>query len=278
MKSLFLFILFPVLLSGCLGLSPASRTTHADDIAAKSGLVRTDITAPPFVLAQWARITDPTKPIHLYIEGDGRAWLSRREPSLNPTPSDPVALKLAAADPWANIVYIARPCQFVPLKTPGNDCSVRDWTSDRFAPRVMGAYQAALDQLHGRYKAPFHLIGYSGGAYIALIMAGTRSDILTVRTVAGNIDNVAFTTFHHVSPMPNTVSLSPYFSKLSRIPQRHFVGGDDEQVPRNIVDSYRSSLPSQNCVIVDIISSVDHHDGWTDHWPSLMDRPAVCVR
>ena len=301
MKSLFLLILFPMLLSGCLGLSPASRTTHAGDIAAKSGLVRTDITAPPFVLAQWARFTDPTKPTHLYIEGDGAAWLSRREPSLNPTPSDPVALRLAAADGSPNVVYIARPCQFVPLKTPRNDCSVRDWTSDRFSPRVMGAYQAALDQISRQYKnnitpsvhasasqstSPFqgeekhgfHIIGYSGGGYIALMMAGTRPDVISVRTVAGNIDNNAFTTFHRVSPMPHTAPLSPYFQILSRVPQRHFIGEQDPQVPRDIAAAYRASLPSDRCITIDQIPSIDHHRGWVQQWPSLLDQSVGCEK
>jgi hypothetical protein len=43
--------------------------------------------------------TAPTREAHLYIEGDGYAWKNRHEPSNDPTPMNPVAMRLAAADP-----------------------------------------------------------------------------------------------------------------------------------------------------------------------------------
>lgn len=38
-------------------------------------------------------------PLFVYIEGDGLAYLDARTPSTDPTPADPLALRLAAADP-----------------------------------------------------------------------------------------------------------------------------------------------------------------------------------
>lgn len=74
-------------------------------------------------------LSSHSKILRVYIEGDGHAWESRTRPSTNPTPRNPVALRLAMADPGADtVLYLARPCQYV----QGEDrrqCSNRYWTS-----------------------------------------------------------------------------------------------------------------------------------------------------
>jgi hypothetical protein len=45
-----------------------------------------------------------------YQSGDGLAWLSSDVPSSDPTPLDPLALRLALAKPARNAAYLARPC------------------------------------------------------------------------------------------------------------------------------------------------------------------------
>lgn len=288
-----ILIISPFLLISCFAGSAANRTDHALEIAKKGGLFADTISAPPFILRRFSRITDPTLPIHLYIEGDGAAWISRHEPALNPTPSDPVGLNLALKDSGPNVIYLGRPCQFVSLNTPGQNCTVRDWTSHRFGPRVMNAYQNAIDIIvseinvqksmpHPRnssnHSAPtFDIIGYSGGAYIALILAGSRRDIQTLRTVAGNVDNTAFTTLHQISAMPDTVPLTNIMrDRLSHIPQQHFVGSDDTTIPQDIALSYQSTLPSSSCIQISIIPGVNHHQGWIDIWPAFLQKPLLC--
>ena len=53
--------------------------------------------------------------VNIYIEGDGRAWLNKNRPSLDPTPKNSLALKLAEIDPAPNVIYLARPCQYSKL-------------------------------------------------------------------------------------------------------------------------------------------------------------------
>ncbi len=48
----------------------------------------------------------------VYIEGDGRAYVNRRTPSNDPTPGNPMALRLALADPSLRVLYLGRPCQY----------------------------------------------------------------------------------------------------------------------------------------------------------------------
>lgn len=49
--------------------------------------------------------------LSIYLEGDGFAWFNSRQPPPDPTPLDPMALRLAQAQPSGNATYLGRPCQ-----------------------------------------------------------------------------------------------------------------------------------------------------------------------
>lgn len=85
---------------------------HAQQIAQGAGLTKSQITANGFVLTAYSRLTNPKQAINVYIEGDGLAWVSRHQLSADPTPRNALGLALAAFDPAANVIYLARPCQF----------------------------------------------------------------------------------------------------------------------------------------------------------------------
>jgi hypothetical protein len=84
---------------------------HAERIAGRGGPARSLVATDGFVLTAYYRLGQPGAALSVYIEGDGLAWMSRRRLSRDPTPVDPLALDLAALDPAANVVYLARPCQ-----------------------------------------------------------------------------------------------------------------------------------------------------------------------
>lgn len=53
---------------------------------------------------------------------------------------------------------------------------------------VFTAYNEALDEIKKRYDiTEFNLIGHDGGANIAAVLASTRKDVVSLRTVAGNL-------------------------------------------------------------------------------------------
>lgn len=88
------------------------------------------------------------------------AWISSDMPSTDPTPTDPLALKLALAHPEGQAVYLARPCQF----TGTDRCARKYWTDTRFSVEVVRAMNLAIDQLKARFSAQeIELVGYSGG-------------------------------------------------------------------------------------------------------------------
>jgi len=270
-------LLTSLLCSGC-GTTIGARHDAAQSIASGAQLTRQDLNASEFVLGSWRKITAPGAPVNVYIEGDGLAWLSRTQSSMNPTPKDPLALHLAAIDPAPNVIYIARPCQYVGPDVTGN-AACKDsayWRGKRFAPEVIRAYQTALDSIAAQNPDGFHLVGYSGGANVAGLIAQGRSDILSLRTVAGNVDNDYFVKFHEVSDMPLSLNMANNAVGLSTLPQLHFIGGDDKAVPYDIYRSYAAHAPASACVHYKVLDGVSHEEGWTARWRELLSLPVDC--
>lgn len=267
-----------ILLSACGGVS--SRIENANDISRQGSLRREDIQAHTYKLASWQRITDFSAPIHVYIEGDGLAWLSRSRPSSNPTPTHATGLVLASRDAAPNVVYLARPCQFTAFDPVDNKCDRDDWTGKRFSKEIIRSYHSALDQIKrkGEGSARFHLIGYSGGANIAGLLAAQRQDILSLRSVAGNLDNDFFTQFHEVSAMPHSLNMADHAGVLTHVPQYHFIAEDDEFVPPPISKNYARKLPSSRCAQFEMIRGTEHIKGWEERWADLLASRAPRCR
>ncbi len=264
-----------VFLSGCA----SDRQAHADALAKTAGLSRAQIQTAPFLLTTYARVTDKTQPFNVYIEGDGMAWLSPYEPSLNPTPRKALGLHLASLDPAANVIYIARPCQFTPMKL---DSSCREvyWTDRRFSEEVVASINQAVDQLAAPAKSPnLNLIGYSGGGAIAVLIAARRNDVLSIRTVAGNLDHTAFNRQHKATPLLGSLNPIDYARSVDTIPQIHFSGQDDDVIPPSIAQRFYVASKPTNCMKLRVIADVSHERGWVDHWPELLkDQPSCAAK
>ena len=272
-----LLVLLALFLPACR-MAPAARLETARAIAAEAGMVQHDIPAGAFLLRSYERVSDrKTKTARIYIEGDGLAWLHKNTPSPDPTPPDPVALSLARADTAANVIYLARPCQYN-VTQAGQRCDSRNWTSARFSAANVAAMSAALDDIRQRYGfEDLELVGFSGGAAIAVILAAQRSDVVTLRTVAGNLDSEAFNRFHDVSPMPLSLNPVDFARKTANIPQRHFLAGRDAIVPRSLYENYRSKSGGTPCVAKTTVPDADHQNGWRDRWSSLLKIPFPCA-
>ena len=93
------------------------------------------IHAGGYEIASWQKITDDSSVIHIYLEGDGHAFDGRGVPTRDPTPHGTFMRDLAMSDTAPNVVYIARPCQFIMSPT----CHRTDWTTGRFSGRIVDA-------------------------------------------------------------------------------------------------------------------------------------------
>lgn len=109
--NLALFCLLMLYLVGCTVAPPAERAAQADNIARGSGLQPLLIETGTFDIHARLRAASDTSLLVIYIEGDGLAWRTRNTPSTDPTPLEPVALRLAAADDAPSVAWLARPCQ-----------------------------------------------------------------------------------------------------------------------------------------------------------------------
>jgi hypothetical protein len=251
------------------------RQGVADDIAASGHLTPFSLSAPPFTLKGYRRITQPGQPVVVYIEGDGLAWLSPTTVSPDPTPTKPLALSLAAADSAPNVVYLARPCQY--LGTETRICASRKyWTSHRFSAEVIGAFDAAFDQINPSGSG-LHLVGYSGGGAVATLVAARRQDVLTLRTLAGNLDHALLYRLHDVSPTPDSLNPVDAASSLAHLPQLHLVGGRDDIVVPEILESYKRRLGSETCLTSSVIADATHEAGWREAWKVWSRRLPSCT-
>lgn len=274
------FILSLSLLAGT-ALSACTKNVVSDEIseslASAAWMKERHIPAGPFALTAFERMHKTNAEATLYIEGDGKAWVSRKRPSLDPTPDNPVGLHLATRDSGENVVYLARPCQYSKLVDKDKACDFKYWTNKRYAPEVIDAYNVALDEIKKRYSITgFNLVGYSGGGTMAGILAGQREDVLTLRTVAGNMDHKFHSAHHRISPLEGSINPPDLAGRLANIPQIHFVGGHDEVVPPGVAQSYMQSLPPHNCARIELVQEATHNYGWIEKWPTLVRMNPAC--
>jgi hypothetical protein len=259
-------------LAGCTGLD---RNARADALAGPAGLSRESIDTGSFLLTAFSRITRPDAPLDLYIEGDGFAWVTRNEPSLDPTPREATGLALAAADPAPNVVYLARPCQFTPMEQ-NTRCDVPYWTGKRFAPDVVESMNEAVSQMVARVPGQrIDLIGYSGGAALAVLIAARRADIASIRTVAGNLDDEFVNRLHHVSPMPESENPIEVADKVATIPQIHFSGTNDTVVPPEVAQRFVAAIGTR-CAQLRQVPDITHDGDWKRVWPALLKITPTC--
>lgn len=263
-----LLISLSLLFAGCVSV-PAQ--TAAEQIAAGGGLISENISTTTFTIATWRRITPPVDSLRVYIEGDGFAWKSRTKPSDDPTPRNPVGLALAATDIHQNVLYLARPCQFIGPPLPAN-CSVNIWTQDRFSPAVVEAMDAALSQVVQRYPGvKLDLVGYSGGGNIAALLATHRTDVRSLRTVAGNLDVAYVNALHHVTPMPTALSASDVAPALRALPQVHYSGEADTTVPPVVARRFQQAVGGK-CIQIKEVHGMGHGSDWATIWPQLLGQ------
>ncbi len=252
-----------VCLFQCVGCSSFNRITKAARIANHGDLVREDISTGFLKLASWRRIRSSDLPLHVYIEGDGCAFSATGRPTKDPTPIDPLALTLASLDPHPNVLYLARPYQYLPICDSLENCQ-KYWTTHRYSDEVVRAADAAISEVAFNAKIKeVKLIGFSGGGTIAALLAARRSDITLLATIAGYLDSTG-------NPnLPGSLNPTDFARKLNKIEQVHFIGAEDDNVPPNIAESYQQKTGVAKEKFF-IIENTYHHRGWEKRWPQLL--------
>lgn len=277
-KYRFLALSASILLTGCAGHGIEGRYDTATGLAQSANMQRVNIQAAPFEITTYQRIRDPEAPTHVYIEGDGLAWVGRGTPSLDPTPVNPIALELAIRDRADNVVYVARPCQYSKMTAP-EPCPMKYWTGHRFAPEVVGAVNATLEEIKQTHDLQnYELTGFSGGAAVAVLVAARRDDVTALRTVAGNLDHGLVMRMHEVTPLYGSLDAVDAAQVVAHIPQHHFIGAEDRVITAAIAESFQEAAGESSCTRTSVVPNTTHEKGWSNQWPALLNYPLGCSK
>ena len=274
-----------ITLSGCTSTLETDLKQQATNrIARPAFMVERSVDAGSFKIRAWERMHAPHSSATIYIGGDSFQEIrapKKTNPIINwlePSPNNPVALHLASRDKSKNLAHLAMPCQYI-KNASKKGCASAYWTTDRFKPEVMTAYEAALDDIAARYDITgFNLVGYDGGANIAAVMAARRPDVLSLRTVAGNLNpDLAAENNLHAPLASNSVMAVAYGSALANVPQHHFIGAADAKITPAIYHSYRQMVGISDCIHYSLVPDADHEHGWLEKWPELLKLQPQCA-
>lgn len=266
------------LLCLCLALAGCAiqgRQQHGQDLVVAAGWQWRTIPAGPFELAAATRAarvrTAGPAVLVVYIEGDGLAYLNATRPAQDPTPVDPVALRLALAHPGGgSVAWLARPCQYTAARRP---CDSAYWTDARWSPEVVDSTGMALDQLkRDAGAARLVLVGYSGGGALATLLAERRDDVAALVTVAANLDLDSWVRAHDLAPLTRSLNPAAGAAALGAMPQIHISGSRDAVVGRDVLCAFMDRLPATAPARVLELPDQDHVSGWADIWPHLSRR------
>ncbi len=273
----FALIFLCIIVSACSNGSVNKRLLLADNIASSNMMEGSLVKTDGFSIMTYQKILSDNTPMNVYIEGDGFAWVSPKRLSSNPTPRNPIALRLASLDNSPNVVYLARPCQYVNLKT-SKLCEAKFWHGSKYSKSVVDSLGQAIDRIKAKEKVKdVNLVGFSGGGGIVAILAATRSDVLSFRSVAGNLNHVAFNRYHKVDQLNDSLNAADFVNKLSNIPQMYISGEGDKVVPPFIARDFAENVYSTaGCVNIVDLPEVTHHKGWEKHWHELITKPLKC--
>ena len=256
------------------------RMDSAEFLATGHGFEKSILQTSLFKIVSYQSITSADTVATFYIEGDGLAWSNRTRISPNPTPKNPLALRLALIDPSENVIYLARPCQYVDLSLE-KQCHSDYWTSKRLAPEVIDSMNEAITIVKQRARInKIRLVGYSGGGAVAAILAAKRDDVLDFRTVAGNLDIDLFARQHQVTPLSGSMNPVDFAKALSSIPQLHFIAEKDDIITHSITESYINQLKKYDmdlrCVKIQKVINATHTKGWESAWQRVVDNIVEC--
>jgi len=203
--------------------------------------------------------------LHIYIEGDGIPWRTRTTISKDPTPNNPLALKLMSLDS-SRAIYLGRPCYFGLHNA--KYCSPKQWTSGRYGENIITSMESVIRRYNKRNNIKeFVLIGYSGGGVIATLLSERFKSIVPYITIASNLDIDKWTDLHGYSPL--IYSLNPAKTDLKNGKRGiHLIGAHDTNVPPQVISDF---VKSSNGKIV-VYNNYDHLCCWIDNWQRILNE------
>ncbi len=243
----------------------AACASGVERLALRAGLERVDLQGVEFRHRSYVkRAAGDT--LHLFIEGDGRPWLDGELPAADPTPRDPLTLRLMLRTPGP-AVYVGRPCYF---GIADSKCVPHYWTHGRFAPEVVASMRAVIDTLIEQAATrDCVLVGHSGGGALALLVAPDLAHRCSVVTVAGLVDTAAWTRWQGYETLHGSLNPADAIARLASVPQAHLVGLRDHNIP---AEQTKQALAALRHAAVIEFETFDHGCCWEREWRAILPR------
>ena len=262
-KYLLVLIIF---LTGCASLSTYQIAQNMVLKAEEHGFKKIDINTGLFTIRTFSKINNPKAPVCFYIEGDGRAWISKSRISQNPTPKSNLVFQLASIDTCDNIIYIARPCQYTG-REKNLAWNKAYWTDKRFSKEVIDSINTVISRyVSDNDFSNITLIGFSGGGAVAILCASIRNDINEIVTIAGNLDHKGVNKYNNVSQLQGSLNPIDVARDVKDIKQVHFIGKEDKVIPAFVAYDFKKASGSPKCIEIVEVSEISHHSGWIKLW------------
>ncbi len=244
---------------------------HSDRIARAAGASRQVMTGVGYQHVVYTRhLSAVAQTLHVYIGGDGHAFVNRYRVAADPTPVNPLALELMLADD-APAAYVGRPCYHGP---PDDACRPELWTADRYSEAVVASLTAVLRALMDDHpEARTTVFGYSGGGVLALLAAARVPGVNAVVTVAAPLDVAAWTRAHGYTPLYGSLDPARIGQWPRHLRQLHLYGSRDRNVPPELLAGFEASLsaggwPAQ----FRVVEGFDHVCCWRRDWRGILDE------
>lgn len=207
--------------------------------------------------------------LHVYLGGDGTPWIDGKVVAWDPTPRNPVGLRLMALDD-APSIYLGRPCYHGHSGSP--PCSPTLWTYERYSTAVIESMTSALQTIiaQGEYEKLI-LIGFSGGGGLAMFLAEKFPQTKQVVTLAGNLDIEAWVRLHDYDQLYGSLNPGAMQPLPEDIQQYHFAAAEDDNIPPWIIEA---AVKNQNNSQIIRVDGFTHGCCWEKIWQSVL----VCLR
>ena len=272
-------LLFCMLVQSC-----ATPTGQLTQLATKSGFERSNERGGDFDLLVFSNqasqmpkastANHDQQTLHVYLEGDGSPWRYRVLVMPDPTPRNPLMLRLMSVDETPSI-YVGRPCYNGFASEPECDNSL--WTSARYSEPVVNSMASAIRSQIKRHGAKrVWLFGHSGGGALAMLIAREVPQVTRLITLAGNLDTDAWTDHHRYTPLYSSINPATEPALREDIWQWHLVAGRDTVLP---VELIKPVIMRQSSASGIEIPNFNHGCCWERIWPDVLqalfnDRPA----
>ena len=259
--SLFCCVAALALLTACSG--PSKRF---DRQASEYGFQKVERTGNGYTHTVYSNLpSERSSLLHVYLGGDGTPWIDGKIIAWDPTPRNPVGLRLMAQDEVSSI-YLGRPCYHGHSDSPS--CSHALWTSERYSKEVIESMAAVLREIieQEQYRE-LVFIGFSGGGGLAMFLADIFPQTRQVVTLAGNLDIEAWVALHNYDELTGSLNPRSMAPLPERIQQYHLAGGKDANIPAMMI---QGALGRQKNSQFILFEDFTHGCCWETIWKSML--------